>query len=69
MSDFYGKKRYEGRAGAVGDYSKVEGSFNVSSNDQRIAERESEYASAAVSGVISIVGKDYESMKQKKEND
>jgi len=68
MSDFYGKKRYEGRAGAIGDYSKVEGSFNVSSNDQSIAERTSEYGSAAVSGIISEVGRDYESMRRKKGN-
>ncbi|MBR9682816.1 MAG: hypothetical protein GOV02_04010 [Candidatus Aenigmarchaeota archaeon] len=37
MAEFHATKKYSGRAGVFGEYSKVEGSFSASSNDDKIS--------------------------------
>lgn len=37
MAEFHATKKYSGKAGVYGEYSKVEGNFYASSNDENIS--------------------------------
>lgn len=39
MVEYNATKKYSGRAGVFGDYSKVEGNFHANSNDDEISRR------------------------------
>ena len=37
MAEFHATKKYSARAGVFGEYSKVEGNFHATSNDDKIS--------------------------------
>ncbi len=39
MAEYSATKKYSGRAGVFGEYSKVEGNFYANSNDDKISRR------------------------------
>ena len=60
MADFYATKKYSGRAGSFGDYSKVEGEFHSDSNDAELARGISKDGSYCVDYAMKTAKKMYQ---------